>query len=57
MGVDRAEMNRRIFDALRPGGVFLVNPMDEGGENVFHDSIRGRTDRFLMRFEKPGFGE
>jgi len=50
-------MNRRIFDALRPGGVFLVNPMDEGGENVFHDSIRGRTDRFLMRFEKPGFGE
>jgi predicted methyltransferase len=57
MGVDRSEMNRRIFDALRPGGVFLVNPVDDRGENVFHDSIRGRTDRFLMRLEKPGIGE
>ena len=24
MGIDRAEMNRRIFDALRPGGTFVV---------------------------------
>jgi len=98
MGVDRAQMNRRIFEALTPGGVFLVidhsakpgtgttqaeslhriaaefvvaeveaagfrltrsssllaNPMDDRGTNVLADPIRGRTDRFLMRFEKPG---
>lgn len=97
MGVDRAEMNRRIFEALAPGGVFVVidhsakpvagllevkslhriaasvveheveaagfrltgssrllaNPADERTANVFSDPIRGRTDRFLMRFEKP----
>jgi len=100
MGVDRAEMNRRIFEALAPGGVFLVidhsgrsgtgtteaeslhriaaeavvreveaagfrltrsssmlaNPMDDRATNVFAEPIRGRTDRFLMRFEKPASG-
>ena len=24
MGVDRARMNRRVFEALRPGGVYVV---------------------------------
>jgi predicted methyltransferase len=97
MGVDRAEMNVRIFEALAPGGVFLVidhatgpgvgsdevktlhriereqverevqaagfrlaersslleNPLDDHTRNVFDPEIRGRTDRFLLRFEKP----
>ena len=98
MGVDRATLNRRVFEALRPGGVFLVidhraaagagsdvvetlhriepelvvreveaaglrlthrssllaNPGDDLLRSVFDDGIRGRTDRFLLRFEKPG---
>lgn len=97
MGVDRAELNRRVFEALRPGGVYLVidhhaaegagssvvrtlhrveaplvrqeieaagfrlaarsdllaHPEDDRTTNVFDPAIRGRTDRFLWRFEKP----
>jgi predicted methyltransferase/outer membrane protein assembly factor BamB len=101
MGVDRGEMNRRIFAALAPGGRFIVidhqalldsglthtesthriedsvveaevsaagfrlartatilaNSSDDRTENVFADAVRGRTDRFLMIFEKPGGGQ
>ncbi len=97
MNVDRAAMNRRIYESLRPGGIFLVidhaakagagsaevkrlhrieeelvrreltgagfvldaasdilrNPEDDRTENVFDDRIRGRTDRFILRFRKP----
>ena len=97
MNVDRAAMNRRIYESLRPGGTFLVidhaakagagsdevkrlhrieeelvrreltdagfvldaasdvlrNPKDDRSENVFDDRIRGRTDRFILRFRKP----
>ena len=100
MGVDRAEMNRRIFEALAPGGVFVVidhrapdatgadhaesthrieavvardevtaagfrlardssilaNPVDDRLSKVFSSSMRGRTDRFLLVFEKPASG-
>ena len=98
MDVDRAAMNAHVFEALVPGGVFVVidhaaasgvgadasrtlhriereqvereieaagfrlaarstlleNPQDDHSRNVFDPEIRGRTDRFLLRFEKPG---
>ena len=94
---DRDELNRRVFAALRPGGVygiidhsaaegagtsvieslhrieesviveeiaragfelgargdFLANPDDDHSLRVFDPAIRGRTDRFVLRFEKP----
>jgi predicted methyltransferase len=94
---DRGEMNRRIFGALKSGGVygiidhaaadgsgtsatesqhridpqfvvaeveaagfelaaeadFLANPDDNHTVGIFDPSIAGRTDRFVLRFEKP----
>jgi len=94
---DRGELNRRVFAALKPGGVygiidhhaaagagtdviqslhrieervvteeisaagfslaasadFLGNPDDDRSLRIFDPSIRGNTDRFVLRFEKP----
>ncbi len=94
---DRGELNRRVFAALKPGGVygivdhhaaegagtdviqslhrveepvitaeisaagfslaaradFLGNPDDDHSLRIFDPSIRGNTDRFVLRFEKP----
>jgi predicted methyltransferase len=94
---DRNEMNRRIFRALKPGGVyciidhaaapgtgtsateslhrideqflidevkaagfeladeadFLANPDDDHTAAIFGPAIRGKTDRFVLKFEKP----
>lgn len=94
---DRNEMNRIVFAALKPGGVygitdhaaaagsgtsateqlhridkqfvideveaagfelageagFLSNPNDDHTVMIFDPSMRGRTDRFILRFEKP----
>lgn len=94
---DRSELNRRVFAALKPGGVygivdhhaaegagtdviqslhrieerviteeisaagfslaaradFLGNPDDDRSLRIFDPSIRGSTDRFVLRFEKP----
>ncbi len=94
---DRDELNRRVFAALKPGGVygildhhaaagagtdviqslhrieesvitteitsagfslaasadFLDNPEDDRSLRIFDPSIRGRTARFVLRFEKP----
>lgn len=94
---DRAEMNRKVFAALAPGGVFgivdhaaaedsgtdaveslhridqsvvvdevqaagfvlasegdfLRNPDDDRTLSVFDPMIQGRTDRFVLRFERP----
>lgn len=96
---DRAAMNRAAFEALKPGGLYVVidhsavagAPVDTDAENtlhridqavvrqeieaagfvfdsegdflrnaedtrtvsVFDESIRGRTDQFVMRFRKP----
>lgn len=94
---DRGEMNRRIFRALKPGGIYgiidhaaaagtgtstteslhridkqliidevtaagfelaaesdvLANPDDDHTTAIFGPEIRGRTDRFVLRFEKP----
>jgi predicted methyltransferase len=100
MEVDRDAMNRAVFDALKPGGVYLVidhsaepgsgardteslhrvdeamvreeviaagfrveaeskvlrNAEDPRDGNVFKAPIRGRTDRFVFKFVKPGGG-
>ena len=94
---DRSELNRRVFAALKSGGVygivdhhaaegagsdvieslhrieasviveeiasagfslaargdFLGNPSDDRSLRIFDPSIRGNTDRFVLRFEKP----
>lgn len=94
---DRAKTNTRIFNALKPGGVygivdhhaqdgrktkdanklhrieestvideitaagftlaakgdFLRNREDDRTGSVFDENIRGNTDRFVLRFEKP----
>lgn len=94
---DRGEMNRRVYEALEPGGVygiidhaatpgsgssdteslhridkelvideltsagfelaaeadFLANPDDDHTAPIFDPEIRGNTDRFVLRFEKP----
>ena len=59
------EANHRILpetvraDFERAGFVFdgaseiLRNPQDDRTKNVFDESIRGRTDRFIYRFRRP----
>ena len=32
----------------------LANPSDDHTKGVFDDSIRGKTDQFLLRYKKPG---
>lgn len=97
MEADRGVMNKNIFNALKPGGVFgvidhhaeagsgtrdverlhridaevvkreilaagfelreesdlLRHPQDDRAVNVFDDTIRGKTDRFIYKFTKP----
>ena len=94
---NRDELNRRVFAALKPGGVygiidhhaaagaridviqslhrieesviveeissagfslaargeFLRNSADDNSVRIFDPSVRGMTDRFVLRFEKP----
>lgn len=38
---------------LAERGDFLSNPDDDRSVRVFDPSIRGQTDRFVLRFEKP----
>lgn len=49
-----------VRDLGREAGFVLVaesdlldNPGDDLNANVFDESVRGRTDQFLMKFEKP----
>ncbi len=94
---DIAAFNKKVFDALKPGGIFLVvdhagaagtddtqtstlhridpasarkeieaagfkyvahstalhNPADPHTARIFDPSVRGHTDKFMYRFEKP----
>ncbi|HTW38290.1 MAG TPA: hypothetical protein VMD49_06960 [Steroidobacteraceae bacterium] len=94
---DIAAFNKKVFDALKPGGIFLVvdhagaagtdatqtstlhriepaaarkeieaagfkyvahssalhNPNDPHTARIFDPSVRGHTDKFMYRFEKP----
>lgn len=96
-GVDRTAMNRGVYQALKPGGIYgivdhhaaagtgdehvkslhrveaelvkkeivaagfefvadsdaLAHPDDDRTINVFDKSIRGKTDRFVLKFRKP----
>jgi predicted methyltransferase len=49
----RADFERAGF-VLEAESDMLRNPEDDRTRNVFDQSIRGRTDRFMMRFRKPG---
>jgi predicted methyltransferase len=95
--VDLATFNKGVFDALKPGGIFIVldhaatpgsgvadtntlhridpqavkteveaagfklvgesdllkNPNDPHTAKVFDPAIRGKTDQFILKFEKP----
>jgi predicted methyltransferase len=95
--VDRDKFNKKVFDALKPGGAyivldhsaadgagskvaeklhriekklvvdeiskagfkldseadFLINKDDSRAANVFDAAIRGKTDRFVLKFVKP----
>ncbi len=95
--IDVAGFNKAVFDALKPGGVYLVidhsaekgsgardtstlhridkdtvkrevtaagfqyvgesdvlaNPNDARTAKVFDESIRGKTDQFILKFRKP----
>jgi predicted methyltransferase len=94
---DRGALNKKVFAALKPGGVygiidheagvgagatkikdlhriekkvvvdeiqaagfklageanFLANPADDHTAKIFDKSISGKTDRFVLKFEKP----
>ena len=95
--VDIAAFNRRVFDALKPGGIYLIvdqaanpgttedqiaalhridkaqvirevtaagftlvgesdalrHPRDDHTRSVFDAVIRGQTDEFMLRFQRP----
>jgi predicted methyltransferase len=54
--IDQATVRREVeaagfvFDSEAD---FLRNPQDTRTTSVFDESIRGRTDQFVMRFRKP----
>ena len=39
--------------ALIEQGDFLRNPADDHAKAIFNPEIRGRTDRFVLKFRKP----
>ena len=39
-----------IFEAMSD---MLSNPDDDLGLSVFDENVRGKTDRFVMRFRNP----
>ena len=51
--VVRADFERAGF-VLEAESDLLRNPADDHSKLVFDESIRGRTDRFIFRFRKPG---
>jgi predicted methyltransferase len=51
--VIRADFERAGF-VLEAESDMLRNPQDDHSRNVFDESIRGRTDRVVYRFRKPG---
>lgn len=50
--VVRADFKRAGFK-LEAEGNFLRNPADDHSLLVFNPAIRGKTDRFIMKFRKP----
>ena len=57
MGIDRAKMNRRIFDALKPGGNFVVaDHAAKAGAGVSVAKTLHRIDEALVRQEVEAAG-
>ena len=57
MGIDRAKMNRRIFDALKPGGTFVVaDHAAKAGADVSVSKTLHRIDEALVRQEVEAAG-
>jgi predicted methyltransferase len=59
VGLHRIAVNQ-VMDAVLAAGFRLagsyavVSTMDDRNRNVFTPGIRGRTERFILAFEKPG---
>lgn len=54
--IEQDPVVREILEAgfvLEATSDLLAHPEDDHTANVFDDSIRGRTDRFVLRFRKP----
>lgn len=51
--VVKADMNRAGF-VLEAQSNMFANPEDDISKLVFDPSVRGKTDRIVMRFRKPG---
>ena len=51
-GVVKADFQRAGF-VLEGESEMLRNPADNRSLNVFDDQIRGKTDRFVLKFRKP----
>ena len=57
MGIDRAKMNRRIFDALKPGGTFVIaDHAAKAGAGVSASKTLHRIDEALVRQEVEAAG-
>jgi predicted methyltransferase len=57
MGIDRARMNRRIFDALKPGGTFVVaDHSSKIGAGASAGKTLHRIDEALVRQEIEAAG-
>ncbi len=57
MGIDRAKMNRRIFDALKPGGHFVVvDHAAKAGADAGVGKTLHRIDEALVRREVEAAG-
>ena len=52
----RADFEKAGF-VLEAESDLLANPEDDHTTNVFAPEIRGKTDRFVMKFVKPDGGE
>jgi predicted methyltransferase len=54
--IDQATVRREVEAAgfvFDGEANFLRNPQDDRTRSIFDESIRGRTDQFVMRFRKP----
>lgn len=57
MGIDRAKMNRRIFDALKPGGYFVIaDHSAKAGAGVSGSKTLHRIEESVVRQEVEAAG-
>ena len=57
MGIDRAKMNRRIFDALKPGGYFVIaDHAAKAGAGVSASKTLHRIEESVLRKEVEAAG-